>query len=96
MGLDEVLDLRLRRFWFLVNTADRLKAEEDIRLLQIFGSAQSEKGFEEAQKALRAEMGQQVFVWEEKTRDEMRIVPDNGLDPEFDRKGLQALKAMAG
>ena len=38
----------------------------------------------------------QVFVWEEPDEKvEIRIDPETGLDPEFDREGLRNLKKLS-
>lgn len=91
MGFEELMQIPLKRFWFLANQVDRLRAEQEIRQLQLLGSAQSGDAYKEAIKALKNEMGT-VFVWSKNESTEIRIDPKTGLDPEFDRAGLQALK----
>lgn len=94
MDFDAVLNLPLKRFWFLVNQVDRLRAEQDIRHLQLIGSANDGEAISMALESLKKEMGR-VFVWEETTPAVIRIDPNTGLDPEFDREGLRALKALS-
>lgn len=84
--------LSLKRFWFLVSQIDRLKAEDDLRQLQLLVSVGSVDAYKQALEHLKTEMGE-VYVWQPKNVPaEIRIDPDTGLDPEFDREGLRALK----
>jgi hypothetical protein len=93
MSFEDVLALTPRRFWFLHNQVDRLRAEEQMLQLQILGSVQSGEGYETALKGLTTQLGQ-VYVWEPITIPvELKVDPVTGLDPEFDREGLRALKA---
>ena len=94
MAFDAVLNLPLKRFWFLVNQIDRLRAEENLRQLQLLGSTGDGEALKLANESLVDELGQ-VFVWEDTSPKEVRIAPDTGLDPEFDREGLRALKALS-
>lgn len=57
----------------------------------------SQEGFEKAIEALSDQIGR-VYVWEVETPAKVRVDPITGLDPEFDRDALRALKAriMAG
>lgn len=95
MAFDAVLDTPLKRFWFLVNQIDRLKAEENLRLLQVTGAANDAEAIQIALENLKNEMGQ-VFVWEEQAPSEIRIDPETDTDPEFDKGGLERLKALSG
>lgn len=95
LSFQEVLDLKLNRFWFLVNQADRIRAEEDLRQLNLLGSAQSGEAYEKAVEAL-SQMTGQIYVWKPaEMPSEIRIDPQTGLDPEFDREGLRRLRKMA-
>lgn len=93
MDFDSVLNMELKRFWFLYNQSGRLRAESDLRQLQIMSSAQSGEAMEAALKSLELEVGQ-VYVWDETSPREMVIDPVTGLDEQFDREGLHSLKGM--
>lgn len=93
MSFDDLLNIHLKRFWFLVNQIDRIRAETELRQAQILASVQSAEGFESAVKNLQEQTGQ-VFVWRQNDADELVIDPKTGRDPEFDRQGLMRLKAM--
>lgn len=94
MDFDSVLNLELKRFWFLNNQIDRLRAEQDLRRLQILGSVNDGDTYKQALDNLQEQMGQ-VFVWGKTDESiEIRIDPVTGLDPEFDREGLHSLKGM--
>lgn len=98
-GFDELLNFPIKRFWFLVNQIDRLKAEDDMRHVQVGLSVGSEENLKSAFEVLRDEMGQ-VYVWNEKLTGDLKIStgvkvdPKTGLDPAFDRDGLQSLKSL--
>lgn len=92
MSFDELMSLSIKRFWFLSNQIDRIRAEKDLRQLQMLGSATSQEAYKAAHDHLRDQAGQ-VYVWQPVAPKEIKIDPDTGLDPEFDRAGLQALKA---
>lgn len=95
MAPDAVLDLPLKMFWFMTNQIDRLRAEEDMRQIQLLGASQDSDAFKMALDSLKSEMGQ-VYIWQpSNSPTEIRIDPTTGLDPEFDREGLMALKAMS-
>ena len=94
MDFDSVLNLTIKRFWFLVNQADRLRAEQDLRQLQLLGSAADAEAMKVAVENQQREMGT-VYVWLEQTPKEIRIQDTHQQDPEFDREGLRALKAMS-
>lgn len=96
MSLDDILNLPLKRFWFLANQVDRIRAEEDMRQLQLLACAQSSEGFESAVESLRTQMGQ-IYVWKpEPATLEFQIDATTGSDPTFDRAGLQRLRALSG
>lgn len=84
--------LPIRRFWFLSNQVERLRAEKDQRRLQLLASVTTQDGFKAANDQLKDEIGT-VYVWTPKVDTEIRIDPNTGLDPEFDKEGLRALKA---
>jgi hypothetical protein len=92
MSFEDVLTLTPRRFWFLLNQIDRLRAEEQLLHLQILAAAGSGDGYKTALDGLTQQMGQ-IYVWEATIPVEFKVDPATGLDPEFDREGLRALKA---
>ncbi|MDE4297085.1 hypothetical protein PXK56_18010 [Phaeobacter gallaeciensis] len=64
-------------------------------MIQLMGSAQDGEALQLAIDNLSNEMGK-VYVWQEtNTPKEIRIDPVSGLDPEFDRAGLRALKPLS-
>lgn len=90
---DELAKLSIKRFWFLNRSIDRLRAEEDLRRIQLLASVGSSEAYKSATEHLDAQMGT-IAVMEDK-RTEL-VLDDNGQDPEFDRAGLQKLKMMLG
>jgi hypothetical protein len=90
-SVDEVLDLTVRRFWFISNMIDRLRAEKDLRQIQLFASVGAKEAYEKVFNALNDQAGQ-VYVLEKEVPAEIRIDPNTGLDSDFDREGLRALK----
>ncbi|GAA4525522.1 hypothetical protein GCM10023174_10260 [Chelativorans composti] len=86
------MKMPLRRFWFFVSQVDRLRAEEEIRQLRVLAAVTSSDAYKKAIEVLQEEMGE-IYIWEPlKVPPEMRVDPETGLDPEFDREGLRALK----
>jgi hypothetical protein len=82
-----------RCFWFLLNQVDRLRAEECLMQMQIAAAVGSQKSFETTLTSLQGQIGQ-IFVWDQaEVPAVLRVDPDTGLDPEFDREALRALKA---
>lgn len=96
MSFDETLELPLRRFWFLVNMGLRIRAEADLRRIHVLTAAGGGKTQIDAEKSLTEEMGP-VYIWEDENKGplEIQIDPEAGLDPEFDREGLNQLKGMS-
>lgn len=91
IGFDDLLQTPLRRFWFLNNQIDRLRAEKELRQLQLLASAQSGDAFKATYDHLSNQIGK-IYVWDEAVSNEIVINTETGLDPEFDRNGLHALK----
>lgn len=75
----EVLRTPLAAFWMLNRNLDRLRAEEDLRALQvsIVGSGKDGKAVESLDRQLRTEMGQVTIA-----------------KPKLDRKGLNELRTL--
>lgn len=91
LSIDQVLVMQPRRFWFLSNQIDKLRAEEGYQQLQILAAVSDAETFKLASENLKERMGQ-IFVWDEPIPSEFAVDPETGLDPEFDREGLQALR----
>lgn len=70
---------------------DRIRAETDLRQLRLLAGVTSSEQFENVTKALQAELGR-TFEFDEAAKFEVEIDPNTGLDKNFDREGLQALK----
>lgn len=85
----ETLALTPRRFWFLVNQIQRLRAEEALMQIRVLlGANSNQEGLERTIDALQDQMSE-VFVWAPVPPD--LNLTEEGLDPEFDRAGLQGL-----
>lgn len=91
-GCDDLLRMPLKRFWFLLAQVERLRSEENLRTIGVLASATSPEGYKNAVEFYEKEVGE-IYVWVKNTSSEFRIDPDTGLDPEFDRGALHALKA---
>lgn len=95
MGFDEVLRLPYKRFWFLLAQVSRFEAEEDLRLIRTGASVTSEESYKSASKHFEGILGE-IYVRDRTEPVVMKVPeidPETGLDPEFDRAGLHALKA---
>jgi hypothetical protein len=73
----------VRTFWFMAGAIVRLLAEKDIRLVQVFNSAQGEESANELMKRLTVE-----FEGERR--------PTNSMNTERDSEGFEELRRMAG
>lgn len=73
------------------NQVDRLRSERDLRQIQLLASVGSAEAYKHASEYLQGQTGK-VYVWEMKAPTEIVVDPNTGLDPEFDREGLRALK----
>lgn len=90
MSWNELIETPIKRFWFLLNQIDRLRAERDLRLVDVSLGSRDEKGIQMLRDTLKKEFGE-VYVW----NDPGPMEVDARLDPEFDREGLRRLKALA-
>jgi len=88
LDYDHLLSYKWKRFLFLNKQIDRLQAEEDLRLVQLFSAAGSQEGYTALTERLQRQMGN-VAVYEQTIT--VLNMDDNSLDPEFDREGLHAL-----
>lgn len=76
---------------------DRVEAEQDLRLLRVMVAATyTQEGLKEAVEELEKTAGE-VFTWGEPTQlQQKKAEGEEGLDPEFNRTRLRALKARHG
>lgn len=95
MNFDEVLRLSYRRFWFLLTQIPRFEAEEDLRIMRTGASITSADAYEAASKHFEGVIGE-IYSMNRQEAVVMKVPevdPETGLDPQFDRAGLHALKA---
>ncbi len=78
-------------FWLHSRMIDRLRAEEDLRVVRLLASPTSNELYQTVTKTLIEEMGK---VTEADQSDKYEVVIDEktGQDKNFDREGLMALK----
>lgn len=84
--------MSIRRFWFYNKQVDRLEAEQNLRTIYLLGSVTSQEGFEKQVESLHTQMGE-IFVYAPTTTTYVVDENNDELDPEFDRAGLEALRA---
>lgn len=94
----EVLNTPKKVFFWMLNQAHRIDAEEDLRMLRVLAAVNSnQEGYNSISKGLTELLG---VTLEYKTGGSGKVpkieVDENGLDPEFDREALRALKARHG
>lgn len=77
-----------------MNQLSRLKAEDDLRLIQIAAAGQSVEAYRKIVGDLEGDVGQ-VYVWSSPVKT-LVIDPETGLDPQFDRNALRELKKKVG
>lgn len=94
MSISSVLALPKRTFFWMLRQAERLEADSNRRQLQLLLAVQSAEGVDKAFEMLNEDVGT-VYEWG-KYIPPAFDVNDEGLDPEFDRSGLRALKAKHG
>ncbi|OWZ90347.1 hypothetical protein B9J07_27550 [Sinorhizobium sp. LM21] len=92
LSFDELMNLSIRRFWFIANMIERLRAEKDLRQIQLMASVGSPEAYKSAREFLQEQMGQIYVLDAPEAPVEFKVDPKTGLDPEFDREGLRALK----
>lgn len=80
MGYREVMGIPVRTFWFLNNTINRVRADEDLRHLTVVNSAQSGEGAKDTRERLIIEMGQ--------------VIERTAAEDELDRTGLHSLAVL--
>lgn len=96
LSFDAVLGMDLHRFFWAHEQVKRLEAHRDIRLLRVFAAANSsQEHYEGVLNYLNSVMGV-IVEFEAEPIPPKAAVNEQGLDPEFDRAGLRALKARHG
>lgn len=94
MSLDQVLGMKVRQFHWLFSQIPRIKAEDDLRFYQIAATAQGAKEGEKIIERLQDDLGV-ILEFDRFIPKKVELeVTEEGLDPEFDRAGLQRLRAM--
>lgn len=78
----------IKRFWFYNKQVDRVRAEEDLRMISLLAAATSGEAYEKAIEGLEKQLGKIVVMVPVATTLEV-----NGLDAEYERAKLLALKA---
>lgn len=91
MSLRSVLAVKKREFFWMLRQAERLEAQESRRTLELLLSVNSAESVEAAFKALDEDLGV-VVEWGKFIPPAFDLANEEGLDPEFDRSGLQALR----
>lgn len=84
----------IKRFWFMSNMVERLWAERDLRTVRLMASVGTPDHFKMVNENLLKERGQ-IYVFETTAPNELVLDPVTGLDVNFDRAGLKALKAKS-
>jgi hypothetical protein len=95
MSLREVLGVTKRQFFWMLRQAERLEAEADRRHLSLLLAVASQDGVGQALSALDADIGV-IYEWSKPAPLNLDKIDDEGLDPDFDRAGLRALKQRHG
>ena len=57
MSYKNIMDMPIRAFWVFNSNVNRLRAEDDMRQLQVLASAQSGEGYEDCMSGLKEELG---------------------------------------
>lgn len=93
-GFDELLDMPIKRFWFINSQIERLWAEKELRDVMVHAAVTSSEAFKTASERLERTMGTIVVFKPEPVA--LVIDTRTGTDKSFDRAGLHALKSKAG
>jgi len=80
----------LKRFWFYNKNINRIWAERDLRMLKLMAHSHSGESITSMSEELVSERGE-IHIYQPVIRQ--LDLTDDSLDPEFDRAGLEALKA---
>ncbi|MFP5214193.1 MAG: hypothetical protein ACLGPL_12535 [Acidobacteriota bacterium] len=81
MAYRDILDLPLYTFWEMAKNADRIRAEEDKRLLVVVANAFA---------------GAPAKLFERLSREQGEVATGRASAPAMDRAGFEALRAMLG
>lgn len=93
MPFEELLKTPIKRFWFLHRHVDRIRAESDIRQLNLLGAVTAQDSFNKAHEDLRRSLGEIVVL--EPVAPTLNLDPHQ-RDPEFDAAGMAALMLKHG
>lgn len=85
---DRLLSWPIKRFWFYNKMVDRVRAEEDLRLVHLLASATSGEAYGKAIEGLERQMGEIVVLMPVSNTFDV-----DGPDPEYERGKLLNLKA---
>jgi hypothetical protein len=98
MPVNSVLALNKSVFFWMLRQSERLEAEQDIRMLGLLAAVNgSKESFDGVWNRLQTKVGLVIEFGSRDSQEVMNIdAPDDGLDPEFDRAALRALKARHG
>lgn len=80
MSYREVMEMPLRAFWTYNGSVDRIRAEAELRQLQVLAASQSSEAFKEVAAALKEELKTPVVV----------------IDNRRDENATEKLKAILG
>lgn len=95
--ISSLLAMPKKHFFWLYAMMPRVRAERDLMMLRVMRVSQADQeGFEKITQEIQSEMGV-IYERQFQTPKIVKIEEcDEGLDPEFDREGLRALKIKHG
>ena len=94
--IGSLLAMPKKHFFWLSNMAPRVRAEQDLRLLNVLLVSQSsQESVQTVWDGIRQVMGV-VYESSHVATKTFKVQDENEMDPEFDRAGLRALKAKHG
>jgi hypothetical protein len=80
----------IKRFWFYNKNVDRILADRDMRMLNLMAYSHSGEGIQKVSAELLRERGE-IFIYQPVIQQ--LDLDEDAVDPEFDRAGLEALRA---
>lgn len=86
MEYSKVLALPITLFWFLYGQIDRLRAEDDLRRLNVAAASQSPEAAQSLSNGFRTQLDKVVKI------DPVKAIMSERLD----RAGFEALRTMGG
>jgi hypothetical protein len=90
MTYQDLLELSMRRFWYLNKQVDRLRAEEALWQMRILASVTTPESFEKESERFSSAVGE-IAVFAPVTQHLVMDDP-NAPDPEFDRAAFESLR----